>query len=302
MNKNRKNKDSSKKTLIIVAVLLLVLLIGGTYAWLKITVLSDKTHILRAGKLSLTFNDDINEGISLINTVPMSDSKGLKTDTYDFTLENNGTVDSYYTIYLDDIPLQADETRMDDKFVKYALQKNSGVAGTTTAIPTLLTATNVNGKRVLDSGIIKRGEKFSYKFQIWISSDADTRVMNTIFYGKLRVEATQKSDFIVKDPIFTETGAILPYLSSENVGSVSCQLGISEDNYTITGTISDGTCIADGLTDGQTYYYNLVATKSDSKLLKQNGSFTFKRKNNDTGAVVPDSSISDGTIGETVTP
>lgn len=277
MNKSKKNKkNNSKNTLIIVAVLLLILLIGGTYAWLKITVLSDKTHILRAGKLNLVFNDDINDGISLINTVPMSDAKGLRTNTYDFTLENNGTMDSYYTIYLDDIPLKANESRMEDKFVKYALKKDAGIAGITTAVPTLLTTSNVNGKRVLDSGVIKRGETFKYKFQIWISSDADTRVMNTIFYGKLRVEATQKSDFIVQDAIFTETGAILPYLSSENINSVSCQIGTSENNYTITGIISNGTCVVNGLTDGQTYYYNLVATKDDSKLLKEYGSFTFK--------------------------
>lgn len=275
MSKNNKKGSSDKKALIVIAVVLVLLLIGGTYAWLQITVSGTKTNILRAGKLSLRLNDELSDGISLKNTVPMSDNKGMQTPEYTFTLTNDGTVESYYTIYLDDIALEVDEQRMEDKFVKYALEKVTPSDGTTTAVPTLLTASNVGGKRILDSGIIKAGETNSYKLQLWINSTATTDVMNTIFYGKLRVEATQKSDFIVQDTTFTSTGVIIPFLSSENVNNVTCQAGTSENDYTLNGTIDKKTCVLDNLVNGQTYYYNMIATKTDGKTIKQKGSFTF---------------------------
>lgn len=275
MSKNNKKGSSDKKALVVVAVVLVLLLIGGTYAWLQITVSGTKTNILRAGKLSLRLNDELSDGISLKNTVPMSDNKGMQTPEYTFTLTNDGTVESYYTIYLDDIALEVDEQRMEDKFVKYALEKVTPSDGTTTAVPTLLTASNVGGKRILDSGIIKAGETNSYKLQLWINSTATTDVMNTIFYGKLRVEATQKSDFIVQDTTFTSTGVIIPFLSSENVNNVTCQAGTSENDYTLNGTIDKKTCVLDNLVNGQTYYYNMIATKTDGKTIKQKGSFTF---------------------------
>ena len=275
MSKNDKKNSSDKKTLVVIAVVLVLLLIGGTYAWLQITVSGTKTNILRAGKLSLKLNDELSNGISLKNTVPMSDTKGMKTPEYTFTLTNDGTVESYYTIYLDDVALGMDEKRMEDKFVKYALEKVTPSDGTTTAVPTLLTASNINGERVLDSGVIKAGETNSYKLQLWINSTATTEVMNTIFYGKIRVEATQKSDFIVQDAKFTSTGVIIPFLSSENVNNITCQIGTSENDYTLNGTIDKKTCVVDNLVNGQTYYYNMIATKTDGKTIKQKGSFTF---------------------------
>ncbi len=275
MSKNDKKNSSDKKTLVVIAVVLVLLLIGGTYAWLQITVSGTKTNILRAGKLSLKLNDELSNGISLKNTVPMSDTKGMQTPEYTFTLTNDGTVESYYTIYLDDVALGMDEKRMEDKFVKYALEKVTPSDGTTTAVPTLLTASNINGERVLDSGVIKAGETNSYKLQLWINSTATTEVMNTIFYGKIRVEATQKSDFIVQDAKFTSTGVIIPFLSSENVNNITCQIGTSENDYTLNGTIDKKTCVVDNLVNGQTYYYNMIATKTDGKTIKQKGSFTF---------------------------
>lgn len=184
MKKNNSKKYS--KQLIAIAIAL-VLLIGGTYAWLRITINGTKTNILRAGTLQLTLDDTTSDGIDLTNSVPMSDTKGLTTTAYTFTLKNSGSSSADYTIYLDDLGLDTNEIRMNDKYVKYSLVKNSGTV--TTA---LLTTTGVYPNRLLDSGTINANTTNSYTLRLWIDSSADNEVMGTVFYGQLRVDATNQ--------------------------------------------------------------------------------------------------------------
>jgi hypothetical protein len=165
--------------------IVLILLLSLSFAWLTLTLNGTKNVVIKAGTLAVTLTDT-SEGITLTNAVPLSDTDGLATTPYTFTIANTGNITSDYTIYLDDGTLETGETRMADGYVKYSLTKNSGTA--TTA---LLTTTGTNPNRVLNTGSITAGSTDSYTLRLWIDSAADNAAMNTTFRGVIRVEATQ---------------------------------------------------------------------------------------------------------------
>ncbi len=178
-----KDKKLNKTTKQLFALaLVLVVLLGGTYAWLTLQVNGEKTNVLRAGTLSLVLDDTTSGGIKLEKAVPISDEKGKTGTEYTFTLQNKGTKTASYTIYLDDVALETNETRMDDSKVKYQLTKNS--KETVALLSTL-------SDKVLDSGDIAGSTTNTYSLRVWIDSAAETEVMGTILSKQLRVEATQ---------------------------------------------------------------------------------------------------------------
>jgi hypothetical protein len=167
--------------------LVAILLLGLSFAYLTLTLKGTKTNTLVVGNLSITLDDSTASGISLENAVPMSDTKGLTTTAYTFTITNNGNISSDYTIYLDDTDLETGETRMSDSYVKYSLTKNSG-----SNVIALLSTTGTNPNRILNSGTIAAGVTDTYTLKVWIDSSVTNDVMGTVFRGKLRVIASQK--------------------------------------------------------------------------------------------------------------
>ena len=178
--KERK-KQSIPKQLFVLAFVLIVL-VAGSYAWLTLQVTGEKTNVLRAGTLSLVLDDTTSGGIKLEKAVPISDEKGKTGTEYTFTLQNKGSKAASYTIYLDDVALEASETRMDDSKVKYQLTKNSNET---------VALLNTLSDKILDSGEIAGSTTNTYSLRVWIDSEAGNEVMGTILSKELRVEATQ---------------------------------------------------------------------------------------------------------------
>ena len=176
-----KKTQSIPKQLFALAFVLIVL-VAGSYAWLTLTIDKTNTNVLRAGTLSLVLDDTTSGGIKLEKAVPISDEKGKTGTEYTFTLQNKGTKAASYTIYLDDVALETNETRMDDSKVKYQLTKNSNE--TVALLSTL-------SDKVLDSGEIAGSTTNTYSLRVWIDSAAENEVMGTILSKQLRVEATQ---------------------------------------------------------------------------------------------------------------
>ena len=180
MMKDKKLNKTTKQ--LFALALVLVVLLGGTYAWLTLQLKGEKTNVLRAGTLSLVLDDTTSGGIKLEKAVPISDEKGKTGTEYTFTLQNKGTKAASYTIYLDDVALEASETRMDDSKVKYQLTKNSKET---------VALLNTLSDKVLDSGTIDGSTTNTYSLRVWIDSAAGNEVMGTILSKQLRVEATQ---------------------------------------------------------------------------------------------------------------
>lgn len=187
--KKRLNSDTELKRKIkklSFLVLLLVLLITSSYAFFIYTIKGKNQYIIKSGSLKVKLDDTVSDGILLQNAVPTSDTDGLTTRAYTFTLENEGTKGVKYKIYLDDIALEEDKVRLPDKYVKYSLTKN----GSTTT--ELLNTTGENPNRILDDDTIEGKTKNYYTLRIWMDKTADMSVMGNIFYAKIRAVAEQK--------------------------------------------------------------------------------------------------------------
>ena len=131
-------------------------------------------------------NSTSSYAIDLEDQVPVSDETGLETVGFTFKLENTGSIDARYTIYLDDVALSQNETRIDDQYVKYSLTKNN-----TESSPALLSTTVVENERELDTGIIREDDANTYTLKIWIDEEATNEAMDKVFNATLRVDGVQ---------------------------------------------------------------------------------------------------------------
>ena len=180
-------KEKKKKvTVIIISVLIvLILLLAIAYAYFS-TQLNGTNQIVKVGELELVLNET-SEGISLENAIGLSDSDGMALSPSIFELRNNGNKAVDYIIYLDDNTIGESDTRIDDKYLKYNLNKNNIDSGAT-----LLTTTGTNPNRVLDSGTIEGGGTNTYSLNLWITDEVDGNYLGQVFSGKLRVEVSQE--------------------------------------------------------------------------------------------------------------
>ena len=182
-----KNKKEPKKKLIISFLLLfLCIIIGISYAYLSISLTSSKENLVKVGDLNLVLDETSSNGITLENDVAITDEQGLAQEGASFSLKNNGKAYICYKLYLDDKDLTSGETRVDDKLIKFSLDKDNEV-GKSQTLPTIGT----NPNRLLDEGTIDSGATINYKLRLWFNSEIDANYSGQIFKGKLRVEATQ---------------------------------------------------------------------------------------------------------------
>lgn len=184
---NKKGRKFNKIMLIPIVAILIVLLVA-TYAWLTKTISGSKDNIIKAGNLSLILDDKTSKGIHSESAIPISDEEGLQTEGYNFRVENNGNLNTRYTIYLDDIEISSGEERMLDESIKYSLTKNEST--TTEKVNELATSkSEIGNKRELENGKIKPNEENNYTLKLWISSEAGEEVINKVFGAKINIKA-----------------------------------------------------------------------------------------------------------------
>ena len=176
---------NNKKIIIISIAIILLLLIGIAFAYLVTTLYGEKEYLVRAGSLGLRLEEG-NE-LTLSSQIPLEDSEGMSLNGFNFSLVNEGNIETDYTIYLDDLELDEGETRMPDSAIRYSLTRNEEVIG-----PKNLTSMGSNPNRRVDFGTIGIGETINYTLRIWIDYDATTEeASGKTFKGKLRVVASQ---------------------------------------------------------------------------------------------------------------
>ena len=167
-------------------ILVFCVILGISYAYLSIFLTSNKENIVKVGDLNLVLDETSSNGITLENGVAITDEQGLAQEGASFSLKNNGKAYVCYKLYLDDKDLSSGETRVDDKLIKFSLDKDNEV-GTAKTLPMIGT----NPNRLLDEGTIDSGKSISYKLRLWFNSEIDANYSGQVFKGKLRVEATQ---------------------------------------------------------------------------------------------------------------
>ena len=178
---------SKKKESIILSVILLCLIliaVGMSYAFLKTSFFGAKTNVLKVGSLSLILDETSGNAITVEDGTPMYDSEGIKQDNYfTFALKNNGVIDSAYTIYLEDQPLDDGDIRVGQSYVHYNLEKDSSV----------LPAKALEGDQAIDKGIIKKNQTINYKMRLWFANDIPQSEENKVFKAKLNIVGSQNT-------------------------------------------------------------------------------------------------------------
>ena len=178
--------DKKKESIILSVVLLCLILIavGMSYAFLKTSFFGAKTSVLKVGSLSLVLDETSGNAITVEDGTPMYDSEGVKQDNYfTFALKNNGVIDSAYTIYLEDQPLDNGDIRVGQSYVHYNLEKDSSV----------LPAKALEGDQAIDKGIIKKNQTINYKMRLWFASDIPQSEENKVFKAKLNIVGSQNT-------------------------------------------------------------------------------------------------------------
>ena len=184
----RKEKE---KVLIISIIIVLILVLAVSFAYFS-TRLNGTDQIVKVGKLELVL-DETSEGISLENAIGLRDDEGMKLTPSTFKLINNGNKAVDYTIYLDDNTISDTDTRIEDKYLKYNLNKNGTDSGAT-----LLTSAGTNPNRIIDSGTIEGGGTNTYSLNLWITDEVDGNYSGQVFSGKLRVEVSQERQTVAE--------------------------------------------------------------------------------------------------------
>ena len=178
--------DKKKESIILSVILLCLILIavGMSYAFLKTSFFGVKTSILKVGSLSLVLDETSGNAITVEDGTPMYDSEGVKQDNYfTFALKNNGVIDSAYTIYLEDQPLDNGDIRVGQSYVHYNLEKDSSV----------LPAKALEGDQAIDKGIIKKNQTINYKMRLWFANDIPQSEENKVFKAKLNIVGSQNT-------------------------------------------------------------------------------------------------------------
>ena len=157
-------------------------------------------NIVNVGCFSIEFREDTNP-ISLNNTYPVSDAKGLTTTPYTFTITNTCTVDASYSVTLNTI----NTNTMTKNMIKYAIQKStspkptSGInLGTNTNYNTAieeLNVTNLDESIIIETGTLKGkssneandGESITYNLYLWMDEQTGNEGMNTTFEGSINI-------------------------------------------------------------------------------------------------------------------
>ena len=187
-------KNNRKYILFLVGILVILLVIGITYAWLTQTVIGEKVHSMRVGTFKFSLSEE--NSLALDSGEFLKDSDGLKQDGFKFTVENTGVGYGNYSVYLDDDTLSSNQTRIDDKFIRYSLGVNSDTVGT----PTNLTS------RKLYSGTLGSKEKDTFVLRIWLNKDVNGDIGGQVFKSKIRIEVDQTVPTPVAEKLLAGVG------------------------------------------------------------------------------------------------
>lgn len=184
-----------KKMILIICILcaVLILALASSYALFTFNVTKDTNFKVTIGSLELTITDTTTEDKFIMkNTVPTKDDVALDQDGYTFTLTNTGNIDSYYTIYLDDIILKDSEVaRLDNRYVKVNLLNHKTNQGITSFL-----SDSYNQDRVIASGFLEAGDSITYTLRMWVDYHVGNEAQNKYFATQIRVVGQQSNEMI----------------------------------------------------------------------------------------------------------
>ena len=197
-----------KKVWIWLTVILLIVMIlacAASYALFRFNVTKNTNFKLVVGSLELSVTDTTTEDRYILeNTVPTKDEIALTQDGYTFTLTNIGTIDSFYTIYLDDILLSDGGDRLDNQYLKLNLWNHTTNTSKTTNLSDYSST-----DRVLTTGYLNTEESITYTLRMWVDYTAGNEAQNKYFATQIRVVGTQQNAAEYRETILNGADPVL---------------------------------------------------------------------------------------------
>ena len=240
----------NKKIIILIILILISILtlIGSSYALLTKTFTSKKLSV-EVGTLKVDFTEG--NAITLDNTKPMSDSDGLNTTPYTFTITNSGTIDSYYTISNE----EDTNNTLDTTYLKYKLVSNDGYDSGIKRLKDIGTCTY----RIADERALLRSKNVTYKLYLWIASDAPNSIQNKIYKSKIIVNSISNrvGDTYCIDNGFTKLSDCMLVLNNHEQSTDIAKTNIKAKgtpDFSKTATTDEGLFMAED-DEGESYYY-----------------------------------------------
>ncbi len=203
-------KTNNKKLYFILAILGAVLLLSGvSFAIFTILLQGTEKQQLIAGELLLELDES--QPLNVANAIPVTDEDGLASTPFTFSIENTGTIEASYKVYIDELPLEAGQTRLDPGKIKYELKAN----GSRIAYGIL-----PDDNMLLYESNIAVGININFELRLWIDWDVTTLVRTDTFSSKLRVEGSQELLPPSLDPIGEPylVGDMIPVVYDEAQG------------------------------------------------------------------------------------
>ncbi len=213
----------NKKKIIVIACILfsvIILALASSYALFRMNITKNSNFKLAIGSLQLEIEDtETEDKFVLEKMVPTRDQKALEQEGYTFTITNAGTVDSYYTVYLDDIYLNEEKERLDNHYIKFNLSTsdNQGSVSLLEDYPTQ--------DRVIATGFLEAGDSITYTLKMWLDYSAGNDEQDKYFATQIRIVGEQANSYTYTESILNGADPVLkdnliPVTIDENNGTV----------------------------------------------------------------------------------
>ena len=205
------------KPTLIVSLLIVVgtlILMGATYAYFTATATSNE-QVVESGTLQLTYHTG--QDITLDNVFPSEESEA---GIHQFSVENTGSLDATYYLYLTNITLQKDGEDTQSSNLKWKLYSANESYGTSEEI-----ASGDFGERnntiELDTDVeITSGTKQYYVLKIWLQETGSVQNWDQGLDFSAQVEATTEKKNITKTLVGTmKEEAVMDNIASTYVTS-----------------------------------------------------------------------------------
>ena len=234
--------------LIILILISIITLIGSSYALLTKSFKGDKLS-MQVGTLKVDFTEG--NAINMNNTIPMSDTDGLATTPYTFTITNSGTIDAYYTVSNE----EDSSNTLDTTYLKMKITSDDGYDSGIVTLKSLGSKTY----RIIDEKILKTDKSITYKLYLWISGEAGNDIQDKTYKSKIVVNSTSNrvGDTYCKDNGFTTLSDCMLVIANHDKTVESAKTNIKAKgtpDFTQVATTDEGLYMAED-DEGESYYY-----------------------------------------------
>ena len=187
-------KEKNKIILVIILILIsLIALVGSSYALLTKSFKSKKLS-MEVGTLKIDFAEG--NAINMANAAPMTDSDGLKSTPYTFTITNGGDINAYYTVSNEEELANT----LDTSYLRMKLTGSDGYDSGIKTVKELGTETY----KLIDDTLLETGKSVTYELRMWISQDAGNNIQDKIYKSKIVVNGASNKLLLATDKILAK--------------------------------------------------------------------------------------------------